>query len=279
MQVQRHNNPLVSVTFPIHRYHEYAVEALKSILNQSYSNLEILFLDNSKEGLAKQFDIDDSRIKYFKLPHSYGLADTLNFALEKAEGRYLARMDYDDISFPDRISSQVEFMENHKEVAISGSFIETFGESIDRNVKPNEIVKRPVVHEELLQHLISKNPFFHPTVIFRLEVIREKKLFYNPKYDSAEDLELWCRASHQVRLANLDRVLLKYRIHSSQFSRLDGLNSTRNAIKISIRHTLWMIAHKKIPPKQGIKTLRSNIIRFAEYQSRYIRSKKFNKFE
>lgn len=271
-------SPLVSITFPIHKFSEFAEEALKSILVQSYKNIEVMFLDNSKEDLRTRMQLNDSRIKYFKLPESFGLSDTLNFSLINATGKYLARMDYDDISLPNRVETQVRFMEEHSEVSISGCSIEIIGAAIDEHVGPGEIVHRPTTHEELLIHLVSKNPFFHPTVIFRLEDVRRHKLYYNTKYDSAEDLELWSRASHKVKLANLNVVLLKYRIHPLQYSRLDGLNSSRCALKVSVGHTFWMVKKHKISVFNGIKILLAYLKKYLPLEYKYWRSEKFKKF-
>ncbi len=271
-------NPLVSITFPIHKFSEFAEEALKSILVQNYKNIEVIFLDNSKEDLHTRMQLRDSRIKYFKLPESFGLSETLNVALIKATGKYLARMDYDDISLRNRIETQVRFMEEHSEVSISGCSIEIIGAAIDEHVGPGEIVHRPTTHEELLIHLVSKNPFFHPTVIFRLEDVRRHNLYYNTKYDSAEDLELWSRASHKVKLANLNVALLKYRIHSLQYSRLDGLNSSRCAVKVSMRHTFWMTKKRKISVFMGIKIFLVYLKKYLPLEFQYWRSEKFKKF-
>ena len=271
-------NPLVSVTFPIHKSHEFAEEALKSILVQNYRNIEVMFLDNSKEDLRTKMQLNDSRIKYFKLPESFGLSETLNFSLVNAKGKYLARMDYDDISLPNRIETQVRFMEEQPEVSISGCSIEIIGGTIDEHVGPGEIVHRPTTHEELLMHLVSKNPFFHPTVIIRLEDVRRHDLCYNTKYDSAEDLDLWSRASHKVKLANLNVVLLKYRIHPLQYSRVDGLNSSRSAVKVSMRHTFWMTWKRKIGVLRGIKTLLIYLKKYLPLEFQYWRSEKFKKF-
>ena len=271
-------NPLVSVTFPIHKFHEFAEEALKSILIQNYKNIEVMFLDNSKEDLRTKMQLSDSRIKYFKLPETFGLSDTLNFSLKNAKGKYLARMDYDDISLPNRIETQVRFMEERPGVSISGCSIEIVGETIDEHVGPGEILHRPTTHEELLMHLVSKNPFFHPTVIFRMEDVRRQNLYYNTKYDSAEDLDLWSRASHKVKLANLNVVLLKYRIHPLQYSRADGLNSSRSAVKVSMRHIFWMTWKRKIGILRGIKIFLVYLKKYLPLEFQYWRSEKFKKF-
>jgi glycosyltransferase involved in cell wall biosynthesis len=244
---------LVSVTFPIHRKQDFAEMALESILSQSYCPIEVLFLDNSQSGLKDLFNLTDKRIRYFKLPPEFGLSDTLNFAIDKARGAYLARMDYDDIALPERIAVQVEFMEKHPEIGISGANILIIGSSIDSNVSPGQVVKRKFSHEDITINLLTNNAFFHPTVIFRLSEIRKYNLKYRASYDSAEDLDLWCRASRVIKLANIDQALVRYRLHPNQYSRLDGANSNFVANKIRIRHAIWLIRTKKIKFVLGAK--------------------------
>jgi glycosyltransferase involved in cell wall biosynthesis len=251
--VMTKSKPLVSITFPIHRNHQFAFEALTSILNQDYSNIEVLFLDNSQEGLKDQFDLSDNRVSYIRLPSWYGLAETLNYAIDNAQGSYLARMDYDDIALPNRISRQVNFMEENPKIAISGTNIEVIGESIDENVKPGQVVKRKLIHEELCESLMTNNAFFHPTVIFRINEIRRFGLKYRPICNSAEDLDLWLRASRFVILGNLDETLLKYRLHANQYSRLDGLTSNYIAKKVRLSHSIWLLKNRKINITLGLK--------------------------
>jgi glycosyltransferase involved in cell wall biosynthesis len=253
MKRQLKEECLVSVTFPIHKKHEFADLALNSILNQTHHRVEVLFLDNSLSGLRDSFDFTDKRIRYFRLSPSFGLADTLNFAIDQAQGTYLARMDYDDIALPERIAVQVEFMEEHPDVGVSGTNILIIGNAIDKNVSPGQEVRREFIHENITRNLLTKNAFFHPTVIFKLSEIRKHNLRYRSSYDSAEDLDLWCRASRVLKLANIDRALLKYRLHPNQYSRLDGVSSDYFANKARIVHAIWLIKTKRIEFFLGLK--------------------------
>ena len=253
MQKQPHGI-LVSITFPIHKVNDFAEIALMSLLNQSYPQIEIMFLDNSLAGLHDSFDFTDQRVKYFKLPANFGLAETLNFAIDNARGKYLARMDYDDVSMPSRILEQVIFMEENPNIVISGTNICVIGNAIDSNVEPGQEVKRKFNHDEITNSLLTNNAFFHPTVIFRLEELKKAKLRYRKSYDSAEDLDLWCRASRVVKLANMDKALLQYRLHPNQYSRLDGSTSNFKANKVRISHAIWLIRMRRISLILGLKT-------------------------
>lgn len=254
MKSNSDSESLVSITFPIHGDHQFAQEALNSLLCQTYPNIQIMFLDNSLNGLRRIFDFTDERIDYFRLPAHWGLAETLNFAIDNARGKYLARMDYDDISMPSRIMEQLIFMDENPNVVISGTNIRVIGNAIDRNVKPGQEVKRKFNHDEITNSLLTNNAFFHPTVIFRLEEMKKAKLRYRKSYDSAEDLDLWCRASRVVKLANLDKALLQYRLHPNQYSRLDGSTSNFKANKVRVSHAIWLIRMRRIPLILGLKT-------------------------
>lgn len=255
MRQDKSKAPIVSITFPIHKFQEYASEALNSILSQTYKKLEIMFLDNSLNGLTGNFDLSDKRVKYFRLPTNFGLAETLNFAIDHANGKYLARMDYDDIALPSRITEQVNFMESNPGIAISGTNIIAIGSAIDNNINPGQVVKRKLTHEDITKNLLSNNAFFHPTVIFRLEEIKKHNLRYRANYDSAEDLDLWSRASRVVHLANLDEALLSYRLHPGQFSRIDAANSNYVVNKVRISHAFWLIRTNQLKPILGTKIL------------------------
>lgn len=270
--------PLVSITFPIHRYHEYAEEALASILNQDYKEIEVLFLDNSDSGVSEFFDLSNRAIRYLRLPRTFGLSETLNVAIHEARGIYLARMDYDDISLPNRISKQVDYMEENPFVSISGTSILVIGDSIDDNATPGKILSRPTSHHDLKLSLISKNAFFHPTVMFRLSDIRKENLFYRPKYDSAEDLDLWSRASQKLHLGNLDVPLLKYRLHSNQYSRIDGANSNLIAIRVKMRHTFLLSKSGELNFTSGVKSFIRLLLQILKAKKSTPRKQKFHKF-
>lgn len=116
---------LVSVVMPVFNAEKYLFEALSSIVNQSYQNLEIIVVDDastdSSVSIVESFS--DTRIKLFKNESNLKIVKTLNFALTKVNGEYIARMDADDISHPERIRKQVEFLEKNRGIDILGTNI------------------------------------------------------------------------------------------------------------------------------------------------------------
>ena len=272
------NSVDISVLFPAHKINPYLKNAILSILNQSYKSFELLFLDNSLLGIKENYWNIDSRIKHIKLPGTFGLAESLNAGIERASGKYLARMDFDDESLPDRFELQIKFLEKNQAIDILGTGIEIFGEDIDSNSKPGEFLIRPEKPEEILSFLLYKNPLFHPTVMMRTESIKRNNLRYNPKYDAAEDLELWMRASHKVKIANLQAPLLRYRLHKSQFSREDSFNSVYQTNKVRIRHAFWVLIFVRNQRLNASKALIRSIMTFPLNFFKKLSSSKFKKF-
>jgi len=206
-------NPEVTVLMPVYNGEKYLKEAMISILNQSFQDFEFIIIndastDNSAE-VIKQFD--DKRIRYFENSENLCLSRTLNKGLNLSKGNYVARMDQDDISLLDRLEKQLNFLENNKEYGICGSFIENFGAK-------EGIEIYPVIDELIRIHLLFYSTFAHPSVMFRKSFFEKFNLFYNSEFEYCEDYDLWSRAKKHFKLANINEVLLKYRVHSTGMS-------------------------------------------------------------
>jgi glycosyltransferase involved in cell wall biosynthesis len=143
-----------------------------------------------------------------------GLIASLNEGIKKAKGKYIVRMDADDISLPARIKTQVEFMEDNPMVGISGSAVLVFGDNqktyIWKLSKENDVIKT---------ELLFSSPFAHPSVIMNREMIVTHNLYYDIAFLHAEDFELWTRMAKYTRVANIDEVLLKYRVVANSITR------------------------------------------------------------
>ncbi len=209
------SNPYVSVILSIYNGELYLREAMESILNQTISDFEfIIILDPSTDKSRNIIEsYKDTRIILLNNDHNLGLAQSLNRGLETARGKYLVRMDADDISLPERLERQVAFMESHKEVGVCGSWLKIIGPG------GGWIRELPVDHETIKCHLLFGPLIAHPTVIMRRDLLIEHNLFYNPAFSYAEDYELWSRCARHFRLANQSEVLYLYRHHAEQASR------------------------------------------------------------
>lgn len=170
-------NRKVSVILPVYNAESTIKQALISIVNQSYSNLEIIVVNDGSDDNTEivVMSVADPRIIYVKNSKNEGLIYTLNRGLSIATGDYIARMDADDISLPDRLEKQVFFLDNNKDYVIVGGQIELFG-SID---KSNRAYVLPCNDEDIRAGLLYFCPFYHPTVVFRKEIISVHNLFYD----------------------------------------------------------------------------------------------------
>jgi glycosyltransferase involved in cell wall biosynthesis len=204
-------NPLVSVLLPVNNSSAYLRQAINSILNQTYQNFELIVVDDGSTDGSKTVldDIVDQRIVRVTRDRNLGIVAALNTGLTKAQGKYIARMDADDMASPDRLSRQVDFLNQHLDVAFVGSWIRCFG-----NVIRPYIHRYPINHFEIASFLLFENPIAHPSVMIRREMMDQLMQRYSPNFPFVEDWELWSRLILVGKAANIPKVLLHYRIHS-----------------------------------------------------------------
>ncbi|OXB16131.1 glycosyltransferase family 2 protein [Flavobacterium reichenbachii] len=202
--------PKVSVLLPVYNCEDYIKETIDSVLTQTFPDFELIIIDdcstdNTVEIIEKY---DDSRIKFIRKEKNSGYTDSLNFGIGVANGEYIARLDGDDICAETRFEKQVNFLDSNPEIILCGTAIQIIG--------TNDILKHPRTHEEIKIKLCFGTAFCHPSVMVRKKVLEENK--YDKNFEPAEDYELWTRLAFKGRLANIDEVLLFYRIHSNQVS-------------------------------------------------------------
>jgi len=202
-------DPVVTVLMPLYNGAPFVQQSVESILTQSFRDFEFLIIDDgsSDDGPEIVAGIEDKRIVLGRKPHNMGVAATLNRGLAMARGKYVARMDADDISLPDRLERQVLFMDSHPEVGISGGWVRFFGEG------PAYSLRHPCPPASLRCYALFENPLCHMTVIMRRDMVETHRLRYDGRYSRSEDYELWSRALQLFQLANLDRILVRARQH------------------------------------------------------------------
>lgn len=210
------DKPLVTVFLALYNAEKYISEALESILEQTYSNLEIIIVndastDNSLE-IIKQYD--DKRIRIINNEENKGIPYTRNVGLKEARGKYIAIMDSDDISKLDRIKKQVEFMEMNNEISAVGTYYETFGGRLNRKV-----TNKYSTPEKIKIKLLFSNPLANPSSMIRKSVLDNYNLKYNETFFVAQDYDLWLQISKIGKLCIMPEFLLKYRIGHSNISR------------------------------------------------------------
>lgn len=211
-------NPMISVVMSVYNAEKYLDEAIQSILNQTYKDIEFIIIndgstDKSLE-IIEKYKAQDERIVLISRENR-GLIASLNEGIEKTRGKYIARMDADDISLLNRFEEQIRFMEENSSVGVCGSWIEVFGE----NKKPT-IWRMPTYDAELRPRLLFSVTFAHPSIMMRKELIDKYYLKYNKNYLHAEDYKFWVDFSKYTKFANIPKVLLKYRYLDTSVSRL-----------------------------------------------------------
>ena len=206
----RSPDPLVSVLLPAKNAAPLIGEAIESLRAQSRIDWELLVADDgSSDGTADVVaSWNDPRIRLFTHSECRGVAHRLNQMEAVARGRFIARMDADDRARPERLSRQMHFLETHPDCSLCGTAVQTFGAC-------SQIYRLPREHDRIRAWLLFQPSLVHPTVLWRREVFRHHQLSYQENPPTAEDYELWIRASDRVRLANLPEVLLEYRVDES----------------------------------------------------------------
>lgn len=209
-------NPLVSVVICEHNTkQEYLEKAIESMLSQTYSNFEIVFVDDCSDTDYMALKImGDPRIKIIKNKVNLGLGASRNVGIGVSQGKYIAIMDTDDISHNDRLAKQVEFMENNIDVAACGTWFNMFGDksgTIKRVVDDNDYYRCCLFFD-------NDPAIINPSTMIRKSVLTENCIKYNEKVTSAEDYYMWITISKFGRVTNLKEVLLDYRIRKGQMS-------------------------------------------------------------
>lgn len=229
--------PLVSVLLPCKNNFKYIREAVTSILQQSYDNWELILIDDGSETslIDELGEIRDNKIKIHRINKSRGISYALNYGLKYCNGKYIARFDSDDICLPERLEYQVNFMDSFTDVGLSGGLAVTLGEDTQR------VIGDDFFGIDIGSKLVLKNFIVHPTVIIRKSVILQHNFFYNEKFHNAEDYELWARLACVTKIANLPKILIKYRIHPESQTTIGKIDQ----IKLSLFVQKKMINEKK----------------------------------
>jgi glycosyltransferase involved in cell wall biosynthesis len=204
--------PTISVVMPVYNSARYLREAVESILSQTFGDFEFLiFDDGSTDGsvaLLREYARRDPRIRLIESAHA-GYVAHLIAGCAQARGEFIARMDSDDVSLPERFQLQVEHLRAHADCVLVGSRVML----IDPDGRPIRQWASATTHEEIDQaHLARGWPMVHPSVMIR-RLAFEQVGGYQKKYETLEDVDLFLRLAEVGRICNLPQVLLKYRQH------------------------------------------------------------------
>lgn len=257
--------PKVSCIMPVYNTAKYLEECIDSILNQTFTDFEFIISDDgstdwSKE-IIKKYAEKDNRIIFLDNPVNRWIVANLNDCLDSASWEYIAIMESDDISMPERFEIQVKFLDENKDIGFAWWFSYTI------DWEWNEIweIKMPTTYNEIIDNLIIYQTFINPTLFFKSSLFKNF-WYFNKKFDFVQDYEFITRIVYKnwIKWINLENKLIKYRVHSS--------SSTSNKLKkIFLLHNL--IQNSILSNKKFINKIKFRIYYDRLYRFYYINSK------
>lgn len=218
--------PLISVIMSVYNDSQYVKSAIDSILNQTVSDFELIITDDcSTDDTVNIISaIKDDRILLIQNTENRGLTKNLNSMLEIAKGEFIARMDGDDISLPNRFKKQLEYFDRHKETELIGSD--------SRNIGASDLIWRcRAGSEELKCRLLLRPIFAHPSFMMRRSLI-EAGLRYDEDFRTAQDYDFCRRVAKEHAIGRVNSILLCYRVHDKQVSGTAKKGQSHNAERI-----------------------------------------------
>ena len=230
----------ISILMPVYNAEEYVAEAIESTLKQSFGDFEFLIIDDGSTDNTQSIirSYKDERINVITNEHN--LVKSLNLGLNKSKGKYIARMDADDIMHIDRLRMQYEIMEEEPSITVCGSWMRVFGE----DVHEGGIMKNGLgLIDFPLLLLMKENFIYHPTAMMRNSFLKENKIKYSENYKWAEDYKLWFDISSLGGRFFIDsETLLYHRVYSKQVRVTKNEEQTKIAMRIRNEILNYLIA-------------------------------------
>lgn len=223
-------NPKISIILPVYNGEKYIALTINSILNQTFKDFELIIINDCSSDKSKKIILsyEDKRILYIENYKNIGQISSINKGIKLSNASLIARVDQDDIFEKEKLEIQFNFLNENPNITVVGTWaniINSDGNLIRKLSIPDE-------NNQMINVLLNSNPLFHPSVIFRKEVVLELGL-YNKKYEFTEDYDLWCNiVMSGYKIANIPKFLIKYREHSDQSSKKNQEKQLQNALKI-----------------------------------------------
>lgn len=242
----QNNNPLVSIVIPVHNGEKYITEALDSCINQTYSTLEIIVVDDESTDntldILKEYEKKDNRIQVISVSKQNGLGNVINIGIRQSKGKYIARLDADDVMYPTRLEKQIEYLEGNQDCVAVGGQIDI----IDAESKVTGHREYAIEDRDIKRNMFLFMPFAHPAVMLRKSSVEEVGL-YPENVWKVEDVKFFFLLSQKGTYHNLPDTVLKYRMTfntESQSKMVDHFKKTNEVRK-------WAIQELGIKPTVG----------------------------
>lgn len=209
---------LVSVIMPVYNAESFLHDSVGGILRQTYQNWELIAVDDgsidNSYNILKTYARKDRRIKVFKNKVNLGIGNTVNTALSKTKGNYIARQDADDISHPQRLEKQLSYFIKRPSTAVLGTFMQEI--NILSGVTAKRIV--PTNHQKIKQGMFITQTIQNPTVMLNKRKIPFNQFWFNGNISPVDELDFFFRLLNRVQFANLPEFLVTYRKHANNSS-------------------------------------------------------------
>ena len=204
--------PIVSVIMPVYNGEKYLRPAIDSILNQTLEDLELIIINDGSTDKSSEIvnSYSDKRIRFFDNKTNAMVAEVTNQGFLLSQGKYIALMDADDISYPQRLERQVQFLESNVEIGLCGTWSKKMGSDL--------VYTYPTDPEILKVDMLLYSPLRNPTIMLRRDLMFKYQLFNDLTYLYTQDFELFSRCIRHFPITNLPEVLLDYRVHEAQTS-------------------------------------------------------------
>jgi glycosyltransferase involved in cell wall biosynthesis len=250
MKINSNNHPLVSIIMNCYNGQSYLSESVRSILDQTYKNFEVIFWDNrsidNSANIYKSFK--DKRLKYYYAKKHTSLYEARNFAISKSRGEFISFLDTDDFWTKDKILLQIKKFKNEKVgLVYSNYFVLNQKTGIKKKKYEKKLPKGIVFNELLKDYFIGIN-----TVIVRRSILLKEKKIFNKRFNIIGDFDLFMRLSKNNHFASVNRPIAVYRIHKKNFS--------KNNYKMYISELKFWLNHQKLISKHNFFYLKERIL-------------------
>ena len=212
--------PIVSILLPFHNSEKFIAESINSILDQTFADFELICIDDGSTdhslAVVQELQRKDHRIKIIQQDINCGIANSLNCGIKAVKGQYIARIDADDIAFPNRLSTQKTYLDTHPDIQLVGSQIMGINQHGRKLKLPISLATQP---SALAFISLFTAPFTHPSIMARAEVFKSFPYSESSEHEYMEDYELWQRMLFAgVKATNIPEPLLAYRLHGKSIT-------------------------------------------------------------
>jgi glycosyltransferase involved in cell wall biosynthesis len=223
--------PKISVVMPVFNRENFLSDAIKSIINQTFTDFEFIIIDDGSTDQSLQiienFAKQDERIKVVKNNINLGIAKTRNIGIDLSQGEYIAFMDSDDISLPTRFEKQIAYFENSPNIDALG----TACAIVDSNGQILSYLRPPLSPIEVRWSIITKSTLINPSMMARRKIFCETGIRHRDLH-AADDFDLWSRIADQFQIGNLSEILTHFRMHQGKISVTSHNSQRSEAIEI-----------------------------------------------